>query len=464
MRKLIFFIVSIFLSITIYSNVSVYASNIDTVSVEQTGNFILLNWADQNEVSEVALLDGESNKYVNLWDGESNYYFFNHNGQSDWYKFRIRTFNENGLIKDTYYVNTKVISEAVNTEESKEMNFIQTAIDSQPQVEFPMTKSRIDTIITTSYVKLKWHDLPDEDEKYELLRDGELIAVVEGNEYTDFNIDSERIYTYTIKGSKRVSEQKVKKIKSELLQNNLTIGHQEEALLFFEPKILTALVATSDKNVLSLMSSESKSQLPTSSIAPFAYETPSGTGFLLRYTTFIPLEKAPNPWCTVICSTYDEFGGDNRSYNVWHARFRTRSDVYVTWDGSNKYIIQNKQTGITTGYKDGILVDTGQADADKDMKIWNVELQNNYIYHRMALASPNPLTPSPDIDAFYYAKVYKTGIGEFYGVHDQAPSHEFYIIDYPSYSNVRTIHLYPHQGFTYLFPWTAKAEFNVTIN
>lgn len=36
----------------------------------------------------------------------------------------------------------------------------------------------------------------------------------------------------------------------------------------------------------------------------------------------------------------------------------------------------------------------------------------DWIYHRASVASSNPLTTAPDIDAFYYAKVWEDGTGE----------------------------------------------------
>ncbi len=80
----------------------------------------------------------------------------------------------------------------------------------------------------------------------------------------------------------------------------------------------------------------------------------------------------------------------------------------------------------------------------------------------MGLASSNPLTTAPDIDVFYYAKVFKDGRGEFYGVHDKAPSHEFYISVYPG-DFYAPIHQHTHSGFDYLWPWTSKEVFEINF-
>ena len=192
-----------------------------------------------------------------------------------------------------------------------------------------------------------------------------------------------------------------------------------------------------------------------------SFTPPPGYGYVLRYTTFIPMEYAPNPWCEISC-TYKYFGGDDRSFDFWSNKFRTRSDVYVIWNGSSKYAKLHPQIGLTTGYDENYnLIGSGRAPTS-DIHIQNVEYGSDYIYHRMGLASGNPLTTAPDIDAFYYAKVFQDGRGEFYGVHDKAPSHEFYIATYPG-DFYAPIHQHTHSGFEYLWPWTSKEEFEVNF-
>src|SRR5690554_3270800 len=112
-----------------------------------------------------------------------------------------------------------------------------------------------------------------------------------------------------------------------------------------------------------------------------------------------------NPWCDFIC-IYDEFGGDDRTnFSFWATSFRTRSDIYVTIDNqANQYFTHNKQTGITYGYSNGVLAGQDQADADADMDAIH-HSAISFGYFDYSLSSPNPMTPSPTIDADYSAQI-----------------------------------------------------------
>ncbi|MCS1351512.1 DUF3238 domain-containing protein [Mechercharimyces sp. CAU 1602] len=191
----------------------------------------------------------------------------------------------------------------------------------------------------------------------------------------------------------------------------------------------------------------------------------------MRYTTFIPLETAPNPWCDWlgVCE-FDSFHGDNREFDMWSDDFRTRSDVYVTWDyrsGEPNGLHHDPQTGVTIGYLDGEEVATDKAPTS-DMKIENEEFHTDWISYSMDLASNIPILKAfdkpiaPAIDAEYDAKVYKNGDFEFSGTHDQAPSHEMYMMQYSSDWGF-PIHQHEHQDFKYLFPPFPNCEWKISV-
>ncbi|OYD07262.1 hypothetical protein CHM34_12840 [Paludifilum halophilum] len=151
---------------------------------------------------------------------------------------------------------------------------------------------------------------------------------------------------------------------------------------------------------------------------------------------------------------------------MWSNKFRTRADSYVTWDwdiNAPNPVVLNPQTGITIGYKDGVEVARDQAPAEEDMELQNIEYGSDWVRHTMKLASRNPLVPSPDIDAWYNAKIYNSSYSaEFHGVHDKAPSHELYMMDYPGDFGV-DIHTHEHEGFEYLWPWQPDEEFHISF-
>lgn len=325
----------------------------------------------------------------------------------------------------------------------------------------PMVESHIDTIVKDNEIKLVWYNLPDENQQYEIYRNGKYLTTVRGNEYLDTSLPKAKVYKYSVIGYKKIPQNKIKEKQSFLKQKNIKVNKENEKVLFYERKELGTIVNVSEDKVTARTSNDKVKLL-----APPIY--PDGYGYLVRYTTFIPLDRAPNPWCEEVgLCEFDEFEGDTyeRGFDMWSDKFRTRADAYVTWDWDNKPnpITFDPQTGETIGYKNGVEVRRDQAPAKEDMKIENEETGSDWIYHRMFLTPNNPLVVSPDIDAFYYAKLYNSSYSaEFYGVHDQAPSHELYLMDYPGSYGI-DIHTQEHQGFDYLWPWTTKTEFNVSF-
>lgn len=60
------------------------------------------------------------------------------------------------------------------------------------------------------------------------------------------------------------------------------------------------------------------------------FDWPSDPGYWLRYSTFIPMEKAPNLYCVDIFDfwcEYEEFSGD---VDLMNPSFRTRTDTFIT--------------------------------------------------------------------------------------------------------------------------------------
>lgn len=346
---------------------------------------------------------------------------------------------------------------------NKEMFYKKRSVHGESsKIYYPMIDSHIDTIIRENEIKLFWYNLPDEDQKYEIYRNGKYLTTVKGNEYLDTNLPQSNEYKYSVISYKKIPQNEIKEKMAFLEQKKIKVTKENKKALLYERKELGTIVIASEKNAIENKSIDDK----VKTLAPPVY--PNGYGYLVRYTTFIPLDRAPNPWCedVGIC-TYDEFGGDTaeRGFDMWSNKFRTRADAYITWDWDNEpnSIVFDPQTGVTTGYKNGVEVGRDKAPAEEDMKIKSEETGSDWIYHRMFLASSNPLVLSPDIDAFYYAKLYNSSYSaEFYGVHDQAPSHELYLMDYPGSFGI-DIHTQEHQGFDYLWPWTTKTEFNVSF-
>ncbi|MFC4077550.1 DUF3238 domain-containing protein [Salinithrix halophila] len=308
------------------------------------------------------------------------------------------------------------------------------------EISYPMTDASITSTVKKSKVTLKWEGIPDDNQKYKLYRNGKLMKVVSGHQYTDTKVKENKTYIYTIVGYKKLPQERIDKIKEELEKKKIDYDKGDEKNLFYERKELRHRVV--------IRTSKTKGFTP-----------PPGYGWILRYKTFIPMKYADNPQCPPKC-TYDKFNGNNRGFDPWatgsHA-IKTHTDVYTTFKGSKKYAKMYRNIGVTIGYKKGKVVKKAWAPKS-DLKLTKVEKGNGWIAQGVQHQSAHPLIfKAPTIDVFYYAKVYKNKLIT-YGVHDFAPSHEFYLMNYPG-DFVVPIHRTKHRGFLYLWFFTPKAEF-----
>ena len=138
-----------------------------------------------------------------------------------------------------------------------------------------------------------------------------------------------------IVGYKKLPKEKIFEIKKELKENKVNYELKDYKDLFYERKSLSAVVRASEENVLpkvtkQMKTEEEKAKTNTSTTLKQednvstlnSFTPPPGYGYVLRYTTFIPMKYAPNPWCEIVC-TYKYFGGDDRSFDFWSNKFRT---------------------------------------------------------------------------------------------------------------------------------------------
>lgn len=332
---------------------------------------------------------------------------------------------------------------------------------SKDTLYFPMLNSNLNVVYNNERLMLSWNGIPSEDGIFEVYKNEEYLTTVNDNTFIDYDIREDEIYTYSIKGYKKIPDKVIAEKKDDIQkQLGKKLTPKEEDIVFNEPKIVSATIRISDEGVIKTQ------ELKNQDISQNKINLPNGYGYLLRYTTFIPFEHVKNPWCNAIC-LYKFFGGDgeNRGFDAWSSKFRTRLDTYVTWDYSGKPqgVTASPQTGITHGYDGNLnLIGSAKAPAIEDHKVWATEIGDGWIYHRGSVSSSIPLTAAPAIDAFHYSKVWENGRSEFYGVHDQAPSHEFYIIAYPGDFSL-PIHQSNHLGFEYLLPVMPKKEWQNNI-
>ncbi|MEC0227051.1 fibronectin type III domain-containing protein [Paenibacillus alba] len=326
------------------------------------------------------------------------------------YKYLIVAYNGNELI-DTIRISTKAKSSSDAVSLKK---------DNQNRTP-DMT---IESIASSNYVTLNWPEIPDDDNVYEVYRDGSQIASVSGRQYSDKDVTPSTKYRYNVIGKKKLTVDDINKIK----KDNPTAVSDEELLKLENTFEAIKFVKTLDSN---LQSNLEESRLKESNVMSLSADPPY---FSFRYMTFIPDYRVPNPFSS---GTY--FLGNNRSYNVLSNENKTLQNIDVTFD---------QPFYSTYGHR----VDTGTTHL--------VDANNNILSSKTAvcttsngaydlyLMSPNSYgtdskqfgaggdcgipyydSISPDITYYYDAWIERDGDWRVKGSHDKAPSHEFYLYD-----------------------------------
>ncbi|WLR41714.1 hypothetical protein LC087_12680 [Bacillus carboniphilus] len=228
--------------------------------------------------------------------------------------------------------------------------------------------------------------------------------------------------------------------------------------IYYEPKEITAIVKTTSAfQDIDKGSDISKVASPSNA--------PPGYGYLLTYNAFIPLNDAVNPFCAALAVTCIngnyKFHGDGRGFSVWDQddKFRVRSTVWLTKTHSGKkYIKQRREIGETIGYDMFGRVNDRDTAPISDIQLTYKNTTSSNWYHRVEIASNNPLAPlSPDINVEYYSRVNVNGSGYHKVVHDRAPSHEMYLHNYPG-DDYYVLYRHSHEGFRFLYPVSRKEK------
>ncbi|MDQ0887920.1 hypothetical protein QFZ81_003008 [Paenibacillus sp. V4I9] len=329
------------------------------------------------------------------------------------YKYLIVAYNGNQLI-DTIRISTKAKSSTDNV-----------SLKNENQNTIPdMT---IESIASSNSVTLNWPEIPDDDNVYEVYRDGSHIASVSGRQFSDQDVTPSTKYRYNVIGKKKLNVEDINKIKKDSKYNNANAVSDEELLKLENTFEAIKFVKTLDSN---LQSNLEENRLKESNVVSFS----SVPYFSFRYMTFIPDYRVANPFSS---GTY--FLGNNRSYDVLSNEYKTLQNIDVTFD---------QPYYSTYGHRTGTGV-THVVDANNNpisSKTANCTSSNGA--YDLYLLSPNSYgtdlkqfgaggdcglpyydSISPDITYYYDAWMERDGDWRVKGSHDKAPSHEFYLYD-----------------------------------
>ncbi|MED3648738.1 fibronectin type III domain-containing protein [Halalkalibacterium halodurans] len=360
--------------------------------------------------------------------------------------FQVNIFSDKDELIDTYHLKIKNDSAIEDDNSVSALITNNLTIDNtdprQKEMQAAIYNDALEVVTHETNITLSWSELPS-DYPYEIYRDGELIEKTFETSYTDKNLQSGETYTYQVLATMDMSPDHAEELRSIMADYDLSKEELKE-MTKIEGSLNTLIKIPEQKM-------KTFSSLPGS---------PEWRNYIIRYQTFIPdfSVKNPNP-----ISNHNYFKGDNRGFNFWSNKYRTRTDINIKMTGGS-LLSMHKDVGITTGCKDaqcktvtgterasasGITFSRGTNTTSK--KVWNVRHDVGIPFHKLY----------PNINYYYEGEMTRSPSLYINGAHDKAPSHEMYIVPMES-DDVMTLYRKANQGFAYLLPGTPQTSFKIS--
>ncbi|MDN7243094.1 DUF3238 domain-containing protein [Planococcus sp. N028] len=269
----------------------------------------------------------------------------------------------------------------------------------------------ITTILTKSKIALAWGDI-EGIEEFEIYRDGEPIATVDKNQFTDRNAEMDQAYTYWIHGKRPLekSEESFKTEKSAVarvfgLMNVKSSPEQAAEEEFWITK------KVGSRNQLLAEKEQAKTEL--------AYPV-----WHFRYTTFLPQELLPSP---NLLSLNRYFAGDGRDFDPESKHYRTQVNFSLEMTKGGAVLEYEKDIGTSIAYDWRKKFRKADVASSEGIVLEKVKEDPHKVSISLKHTVGNPLTTSPNIDYEISATFYRDGYYDIIGIHDQSPNHEVYL-------------------------------------
>lgn len=424
---------------------SAFASQELNIETRNTVSTITLDWNDVGNTYEIY-----NNRGKKIWSGTQSEFTQSNLQKDNKYDYTLKVLNSKKEIINEMVIKTTTKKEqASSKQQAIALNKQSIAKQAELNEQEKLYATAVTSTLTDQKVTISWDgEIPDDDGVLDVYRNGQKIGSTTQNNFSDSNVEANKEYVYEFIGNKKMSDEEINQIKEELKKNETEITKEQEEL-FYDTYSLTRTIKTDMENPN--LNSFKENKLSTNEASLAATASPA---YMMRYTTFIPMKYAKNPFAAAAKTEY--FNGNNRGFNVFSDSFKTRMDVMISFPngkGTATLPSSNKQVG-TTYYYDKDYNQIGKATASSSgMNIRDVVSGTNKVsynaYHDIGIPYLNALTP--DITYSYNATVYSDGRYNITGSHDKAPSHEMYIAI--PYSDVYgTIHQKSHVDFNHLLP------------
>lgn len=379
--------------------------------------------------------------------------------------YRIGIYNDNEL---TDVINVKI----PNNSESNSVTELKRKDINADLMEKKINASNLYVISTDSSTQLNWGDLPDKDSTYEIIKNGVKIAETKDNNFTDFNVNPGERNDYEVKVAIDVSEDKRKEYEQEINAKKIKLSKEERVEVFTVNGSLSSLVDVPEKTEeyldqpqflfenekQSYLSSNKKQEGTVSKLA-----IPKSNAYTFQYTTFIPFKSVEDP--KPFNGTY--LKGDNRSYDPYSDKFRTRVSVNTGFVGPT-YLTPYVKIGTSHRCSDAActkIIETKTASSS-GVEVLKDTVGSTKMQWRVKHDVGIPFGAEyPNINYYYEATLTNKQSFVVKGAHDNAPNHEFVLFSETS-TNYINLHRYAVGStwdFLFLAPATPQEFFNKTF-
>jgi hypothetical protein len=426
---------TMFLASSLYAQTD-YASTLNLKYNLTKENDLELNW---NNISDKYVIYKNEEK---IWEGQSTSFSTNQLEQDYSYTFTIIAYKDG---KEYQMAEVKIHTYSLPDSTLKG----QTDEDSSSNKESPLKNTYLNAIISNNEVVLELSgEIPDDDKKYEIYKDGNLIGKLEDNKYVDKDITPGKTYTYNIVGKTEISESEKSKIDAFLSEKGIVVSENEKKEMYQKPYEITRVITIPDS-----ISGRLK-KITELSASSYQYT------YVFRYKTFIPLCRVPalSMWQGWLLD-YD-FGGDCRGFDFDSDKYRTKVETPIYFTDGHTILDTNGRFVSPSSIYDsnGNLIETRQADRD-GIKYKNISLSADKVSFTLDHGVAVPFGLAPEINYTYDLEIYKNGSFVIEGERDQAPSHELYAYMPNTDAPILTLIQGEHKGFDYLFPPYPNATF-----
>ena len=129
-------------------------------------------------------------EWYEIWSGGQSQYRLNNLASNTLYRFKLEVYDQSNRLIDTAIINTSTHKSEQDISSYLQSNaqMLSTFSDEQAEISYPMVDSNVTVVIYQDRVKLNWSNIPTENNEFEIYRNGEHLAEIEGNEYVDKNV------------------------------------------------------------------------------------------------------------------------------------------------------------------------------------------------------------------------------------------------------------------------------------